>query len=184
MIPFFLSLVALIFGSFVFQFYLPPVLLLGGAAILFVPALFFLRMPFAPVSANAGFDFHHWSLERPLPDPANERARRLHSRVIDSGLSGARIDHARIATVVSQAPLDAAFTAGRNRLGSDSVSFTGAIRYLEHCTHRFLFQRRDSMADPWSWLDFSFDCAMCLLYSHPTIARARLSTGITVGEMT
>jgi hypothetical protein len=49
MIPFFLSLIVLIFGSFVFQFYLPPVLLLGGAAILFVPALFFygcLSLPF------------------------------------------------------------------------------------------------------------------------------------------
>lgn len=49
MIPFFFSLTVLIFGSFVFQFYLPPVLLLGGAAILFVPALFFygcLSLPF------------------------------------------------------------------------------------------------------------------------------------------
>jgi hypothetical protein len=49
MIPFFLSLVVLIFGSFVFQFFLPPVLLLSGAAILFVPPLYFygcLSLPF------------------------------------------------------------------------------------------------------------------------------------------
>src|SRR5260370_7425189 len=49
MIPFFLSLIALIFGSFVFQFFLPPVLLLKGAAILFVPALYFygcVSLPF------------------------------------------------------------------------------------------------------------------------------------------
>jgi hypothetical protein len=49
MIPFFLSLVALIFGSFVFQFFLPPVLLLNGAAILFAPTLYFygcLSLPF------------------------------------------------------------------------------------------------------------------------------------------
>jgi hypothetical protein len=37
MIPFFLSLVVLIFGSFVFQFFLPPVLLLSGAAIFMIP---------------------------------------------------------------------------------------------------------------------------------------------------
>jgi hypothetical protein len=49
MIRFFLSLVALIFGSFVFQLYLPPVLLLKGAAILFVPAIYFygcVSLPF------------------------------------------------------------------------------------------------------------------------------------------
>ena len=49
MIPFFLSLVVLIFGSFVFQFFLPPVLLLNGAAILFAPTLYFygcLSLPF------------------------------------------------------------------------------------------------------------------------------------------
>ena len=49
MIPFFLSLVVLIFGSFVFQFFLPPVLLLSGAAILFAPTLYFygcLSLPF------------------------------------------------------------------------------------------------------------------------------------------
>jgi hypothetical protein len=49
MILFFASLLALIFGSFVFQLFLPPVLLLDGAAILFVPALYFygcLSLPF------------------------------------------------------------------------------------------------------------------------------------------
>jgi hypothetical protein len=49
MILFFFSLLALIFGSFVFQLFLPPVLLLHGAAILFVPALYFygcLSLPF------------------------------------------------------------------------------------------------------------------------------------------
>lgn len=49
MIPFFVSLVVLIFGSFVFQFFLPPVLLLSGAAILFAPTLYFygcLSFPF------------------------------------------------------------------------------------------------------------------------------------------
>jgi len=49
MILFFSSLLALIFGSFVFQLFLPPVLLLHGAAILFVPALYFygcLSLPF------------------------------------------------------------------------------------------------------------------------------------------
>jgi hypothetical protein len=49
MIRFFLSLVALIFGSFVFQLFLPPVLLLRGASILFVPSLYFygcLSLPF------------------------------------------------------------------------------------------------------------------------------------------
>ena len=49
MILFFFSLLALIFGSFVFQLFLPPVLLLHGAVILFVPALYFygcLSLPF------------------------------------------------------------------------------------------------------------------------------------------
>jgi len=49
MIRFFLSLLALIFGSFLFQLYLPPVLLLKGAAILFVPAIYFygcVSLPF------------------------------------------------------------------------------------------------------------------------------------------
>jgi hypothetical protein len=49
MILFFSSLLALIFGSFVFQLFLPPVLLLHGAAILFAPALYFygcLSLPF------------------------------------------------------------------------------------------------------------------------------------------
>ena len=49
MILFFFSLLALIFGSFVFQLFLPPVLLFHGAFILFVPALYFygcLSLPF------------------------------------------------------------------------------------------------------------------------------------------
>jgi hypothetical protein len=49
MIPFFVSLVVLIFGAFIFQSFLPPVLLLNGAAILFTPALYFygcLSLPF------------------------------------------------------------------------------------------------------------------------------------------
>jgi hypothetical protein len=49
MIPFFFILVVLIIGAFVFQFFLPPVLLLSGAAILFAPALYFygcLSLPF------------------------------------------------------------------------------------------------------------------------------------------
>jgi hypothetical protein len=49
MILFFFSLLVLIFGSFVFQLFLPPVLLLHGAVILFVPALYFygcLSLPF------------------------------------------------------------------------------------------------------------------------------------------
>jgi hypothetical protein len=49
MILFFLTLLALIFGSFVFQLFLPPVLLLHGAAILFAPAIYFygcLSLPF------------------------------------------------------------------------------------------------------------------------------------------
>jgi hypothetical protein len=39
------------------------------------------------------------------------------------------------------------------------------------------------MADPWSRIDFSFDCALCLLYSHAAIARARVSTRLAVSEM-
>ena len=49
MILFFLTLLALIFGSFVFQLFLPPVLPLHGAEILFVPSLYFfgcLSLPF------------------------------------------------------------------------------------------------------------------------------------------
>jgi hypothetical protein len=49
MIPFFFTLVFLIFGSFGFQFFITPVLLLNGAAILFAPALYFygcLSLPF------------------------------------------------------------------------------------------------------------------------------------------
>jgi hypothetical protein len=49
MISFFLVLIALIFGSYLFQLSLPPVLLLKGAAILFVPAIYFygcLAFPF------------------------------------------------------------------------------------------------------------------------------------------
>jgi hypothetical protein len=49
MIPFFISLLGLIFFSFVFQFFLSPVLFLHGAAILFVPSIYFygcLSLPF------------------------------------------------------------------------------------------------------------------------------------------
>lgn len=49
MILFFFSLLVLIFGSFVFQLFLPPVLLLHGAVILFVPTIYFygcLSLPF------------------------------------------------------------------------------------------------------------------------------------------
>ena len=49
MISFFLSLIVLIFGAFIFQLFLPPVLLLKGAAILFVPAIYFygcVSLPF------------------------------------------------------------------------------------------------------------------------------------------
>ena len=49
MILFFLTLLVLIFASFVFQLFLPPVLLLHGAAIFFVPAVYFygcLSLPF------------------------------------------------------------------------------------------------------------------------------------------
>lgn len=54
MISFFLSLIVLIFGAFVFQLFLPPVLLLKGAAILLVPALYFygcVSLPFPLVLA-------------------------------------------------------------------------------------------------------------------------------------
>ncbi|HEY0789456.1 MAG TPA: hypothetical protein VGD78_00200 [Chthoniobacterales bacterium] len=49
MIRFFVVLSALIFGAFVFQLYLPPVLPFHGAAILLVPALYFygaVALPF------------------------------------------------------------------------------------------------------------------------------------------
>jgi hypothetical protein len=49
MIPFFFALIALIFGSFVFQFFLSPVLLLHGATILLVPSIYFygcISLPF------------------------------------------------------------------------------------------------------------------------------------------
>jgi hypothetical protein len=49
MIRFFLVLILLIFLSFIFQLYIPPMILLKGAAILFVPALLFygsLTFPF------------------------------------------------------------------------------------------------------------------------------------------
>jgi hypothetical protein len=49
MILFFLTLLVLIFGSFAFQLFLAPVLLLHGAVILFVPAVYFygcLSLPF------------------------------------------------------------------------------------------------------------------------------------------
>src|SRR4051812_1183482 len=41
MIRFFFVLLSLILGAFLFQLYLPPVLLLHGAPILLVPALYF-----------------------------------------------------------------------------------------------------------------------------------------------
>ena len=49
MIRFFFVLLLLILGAFLFQLYLPPVLLLHGAAILLVPALYFygaVALPF------------------------------------------------------------------------------------------------------------------------------------------
>ena len=49
MIRFFLILVLLIFLSFIFQLYIPPMIFLKGAAILFTPALLFygsLALPF------------------------------------------------------------------------------------------------------------------------------------------
>jgi hypothetical protein len=54
MISFFIALLALVFGSFVFQFFLSPVIFLHGAAILFVPAIYFygcLSLPFPLVLA-------------------------------------------------------------------------------------------------------------------------------------
>ena len=58
MIRFFLALVALVVGSFFFQLYLPPVLLLKGAAILFVPAIYFygcVSLPFPQMLALTFF---------------------------------------------------------------------------------------------------------------------------------
>ena len=49
MIRFFCVLLLLILGAFLFQFYLPPVLLLHGASILIVPSLYFygaVALPF------------------------------------------------------------------------------------------------------------------------------------------
>jgi hypothetical protein len=49
MILFFACLVALTFGSFIFQLFLPPVMLLYGAAILFAPIVYFygcVSLPF------------------------------------------------------------------------------------------------------------------------------------------
>src|SRR5260370_9244244 len=49
MIRFFLVLILLIFVSFIFKLYIPPMIFLKGAAILFVPALLFygsLAFPF------------------------------------------------------------------------------------------------------------------------------------------
>jgi hypothetical protein len=49
MIRFFLVLILLVFVSFIFQLYIPPMIFLKGAAILFVPALLFygsLTFPF------------------------------------------------------------------------------------------------------------------------------------------
>jgi hypothetical protein len=49
MILFFTALIILIFGSFVFQLFLLPVIFLHGAAILFVPSIYFygcLSLPF------------------------------------------------------------------------------------------------------------------------------------------
>ncbi|MGA8656161.1 MAG: hypothetical protein WB586_08410 [Chthoniobacterales bacterium] len=54
MIRFFVALVILIFASFLFQRFLPPILLLKGAPILVVPAIFFygcLAFPFPLVLA-------------------------------------------------------------------------------------------------------------------------------------
>jgi len=54
MIVFFACLVALTFGSFVFQLFLPPVMLLNGAAILFAPIVYFygcVSLPFPLVLA-------------------------------------------------------------------------------------------------------------------------------------
>src|SRR5262249_38974675 len=58
MILFFLTLLALIFGSFVFQLFLPPILLLHETAILFVPAVYFyvcLCLPFPLTFAMSFF---------------------------------------------------------------------------------------------------------------------------------
>jgi hypothetical protein len=58
MIRFFMALLALIFGSFVFQFFLAPVVFLHGAAILFVPTIYFygcLSLPFPLVLALTFF---------------------------------------------------------------------------------------------------------------------------------
>jgi hypothetical protein len=54
MILFFVCLVALTFGSFVFQLFLPPVMPLYGAAILFAPIIYFygcVSLPFPLVLA-------------------------------------------------------------------------------------------------------------------------------------
>jgi hypothetical protein len=110
MIPFFLTLVFLIFGSFVFQFFLPPVLLLNGAAILFAPALYFygcLSLPF-PLMLALTF---------------------VTGLLNDLGLSGTGVDHARVETSVSQASMGTALAAGGNRRRLDSVYFSRAIRY-------------------------------------------------------
>ena len=58
MIRFFAALLLLTFGSFVFQLFLPPVLLLNGAAILFAPIIYFygcVSLPFSLVLALTFF---------------------------------------------------------------------------------------------------------------------------------
>jgi len=57
MILFFLALLVLIFGSFVFQLFLPPVLLVHGAAILFVPAVYFYGCLCLPFSLTLALTF-------------------------------------------------------------------------------------------------------------------------------
>ena len=82
MIPFFLSLIALIFGSFVFQFFLPPVLLLKGAAILFVPAIYFYGCVSLPFPLMLALTFVTGFLNDLLLGAPGERSRRLPGRCV------------------------------------------------------------------------------------------------------
>ena len=132
MIPFFLSLIALIFGSFVFQFFLPPVLLLKGAAILFVPAIYFYGCVSLPFPLMLALTFVTGFLNDLLLVPQAKDHVDYTAGVSDTGLFGTGIDNAWIETFVSKAPLGTPLAARRNRGGLNPISFVGAIRYLEH----------------------------------------------------
>ena len=131
MIPFFIALVVLIFGSFVFQFFLPPVLILSGAAILFAPALYFYGCLSLPFPLMLALTFITGLLNDLFMVPQGKGHADYTAGVSILVYLVPGLIMQRVQTPVSQAPLGTPLAAGGNQRSLNPIYFSGAIRYPE-----------------------------------------------------